>query len=129
MNIWEQVLARIETKVGRHPFYSWFRPTSFVSEDRSSITVRVPNPMFKDWLTNHYSGVIREALTEVSRPNFTLNFVSEAHSDAAAIQLSADEAAALESGAAAVTSRPGPAGLNPRYTFDTFIVGSSNQFA
>jgi chromosomal replication initiator protein len=129
MNIWEQVLARIETKVGRHPFYSWFRPTSFVSEDRSSITVRVPNPLFKDWLTKHYSAVITDALTEVNRPNFTLNFVSEAHTDAAAIQLSADEAAALESGTDAVAPQPGSAGLNPRYTFDTFIVGSSNQFA
>ena len=129
MNIWEQVLARIETKVGRHPFYSWFRPTSFVSEDRSSITVRVPNPLFKDWLTKHYSAVITDALTEVNRPNFTLNFVSEAHTDAAAIQLSADEAAALESGTDAVAPQPGSAGLNPRYTFDTFIVGPSNQFA
>jgi chromosomal replication initiator protein len=44
------------------------------------------------------------------------------------IPLGADETAAAESGPLPLT-QPGPAGLNPRYTFDTFIVGSSNQFA
>ena len=36
MNLWDEILARIETKVNRHSFYTWFRPTTFVSEDRSS---------------------------------------------------------------------------------------------
>src|SRR3954466_1903017 len=49
MNLWDEILARIETKVNRHSFYTWFRPTTFVSEDRSSVTVRVPNALFKDW--------------------------------------------------------------------------------
>src|SRR5437867_2048192 len=129
MNVWEEILARIETKVNRHSFYTWFRPTSFVTEDRSSVTVRVPNPLFKDWLTKHYAGVIAEAMNEVHKPNLTLNFVTDPPSDVAVIPLSADEAAALESGTPPATTLPGPAGLNPRYTFDTFIVGSSNQFA
>jgi chromosomal replication initiator protein len=128
MNLWETVLARIETKVNRHSFYTWFRPTSFLAEDRSSVTVRVPNGLFKDWLTKHYSGVIAEALAEVKRPDLTVHYVAESQTDAPIIPLSPDEAAALESGTPAVTP-PGPAGLNPRYTFDTFIVGSSNQFA
>ena len=62
MNVWDDILARIETKVNRHSFYTWFRPTSFVAEDRLSVTVRVPNPLFKDWLTKHYAGVIAEAM-------------------------------------------------------------------
>ena len=128
MNVWDDILARIETKVNRHSFYTWFRPTSFIAEDRSSVTVRVPNPLFKDWLTKHYSGVIAEAMNEVKRPNLTLNFVADAQPDVPVIPLSADEAAALESGPPPAT-QPGAAGLNPRYTFDTFIVGSSNQFA
>ena len=129
MNVWDDILARIETKVNRHSFYTWFRPTSFVTEDRSSVTIRVPNPLFKDWLTKHYAGVIAEAMTEIQRPNLILNFVADPQSDVAMIALSADEAASLESGTPPATSLPGPAGLNPRYTFDTFIVGSSNQFA
>ena len=53
--------------------------------------------------------------------------------EAPMIPLSADEAAALQTGPPPTppppSAQPGPAGLNPRYTFDTFIVGSSNQFA
>jgi chromosomal replication initiator protein len=127
MNLWDEILGRIETKVNRHSFYTWFRPTTFVSDDRSSLTVRVPNALFKDWLTKHYAGVISEATAELKRPNLLVHFVSDVQSDATMIPLSADEAVALETGAPA--TQPGPAGLNPRYTFDTFIVGSSNQFA
>ena len=50
MNLWDEILGRIETKVNRHSFYTWFRPTTFVSDDRLSVTVRVPNALFKDWL-------------------------------------------------------------------------------
>ena len=43
MNLWEQVLARVETKVNRHSFYTWFKPTTFVAERGTTVTVRVPN--------------------------------------------------------------------------------------
>jgi len=127
MNLWDQILARIETKVNRHSFYTWFRPTTFVAEDQASVTVRVPNALFKDWLTKHYATVITEATAELRRPQLVVTFVAEPQGDAPTIPLGADEVAALESSPS--TAQPGTAGLNPRYTFDTFIVGSSNQFA
>ena len=133
MNLWDQILARIETKVNRHSFYTWFKPTSFLAEDRASVTVRVPNALFKDWLTKHYSGVIGEAMTELNKGGLAVTFVSDVQGDAPAVSLSPEEVAALEAAPPPATA-PGPtglnpAGLNPRYTFDTFIVGSSNQFA
>jgi chromosomal replication initiator protein len=131
MNPWDQVLARVETKVNRHSFYTWFKPTSFVGEDRSTITVRVPNALFKDWLTKHYSAVISEAMSEVKRAGVSVSFVADSQPDTNTISLGPDEAAVIaaapELPSGAVTR--GAAGLNPRYTFDTFIVGSSNQFA
>ncbi|HEY1912060.1 MAG TPA: chromosomal replication initiator protein DnaA [Vicinamibacterales bacterium] len=129
MNLWDEILARIETKVNRHSFYTWFRPTMYVTDDRSTVTVRVPNALFKDWLTKHYAGVIAEATSELKRPQLVVNFVADAQADAPLIALTAEEeAAAFEAGPPASTP-PGAAGLNPRYTFDSFIVGSSNQFA
>jgi len=121
MNPWEQVLARIETKVNRYTFHTWFRPTTFVAEDRTSITVRVPTAVFEDWLPKHYSGVIGEALAEANRANLTIRYVTESIPDPPA---PGDAAPPQEPPAP-----PGISGLNPRYTFDTFIVGSSNQFA
>jgi len=128
MNLWDDILVRIEAKVNRHSFYTWFRPTTFVAEDRRSVTVRVPNMLFKEWLTKHYSAVITEATTELRRPNLVINFIADTQDTASSIPLSADEAATIDGGPPPPT-QPGSAGLNPRYTFDTFIVGSSNQFA
>ena len=64
-NIWEEILSRVQAKVNRHSFYTWFKPTAFVADDGRTVTVRVPNALFKDWITKHYSGVIAEALDEV----------------------------------------------------------------
>jgi chromosomal replication initiator protein len=128
MNLWEQILARIETKVNRHSFYTWFRPTSFVSDDPQSVTVRVPNEVFKVWLTKHYSTVVNEAMKEVNRPNLAINYVADLENDSIGIQLGPEETAAAVD-EITPSSSPGSAGLNPRYTFDTFIVGPSNQFA
>ena len=85
MNLWDQILARVETKVNRHSFYTWFKPTSFVAEDAAAVTVRVPNALFKDWLTKHYSGVISEAMAEVNQQALDVNFVAEASADGPAI--------------------------------------------
>jgi chromosomal replication initiator protein len=128
MNLWDEILARVETKVNRHSFYTWFKPTTFLAADKQSITVRVPNPLFKDWLMKHYAGVIGEAMAEIKHPNLAVNFVAEPQNEGMPTTLSVDEAAAFEN-EPPLPSAPGPAGLNPRYTFDTFIVGSSNQFA
>jgi chromosomal replication initiator protein len=127
-SIWDQILGRIETKVNRHSFYTWFKPTSFVTDGGNVITVRVPNALFKDWLTKHYSLVLTEALAEVRRPDASLVFVAEAAvaPPAVAEEPPANPAVEQLEGAAPATAL---AGLNPRYTFDTFIVGPSNQFA
>ena len=126
-SIWDQILTRIETKVNRHSFYTWFKPTSFVADGGSSITVRVPNALFKDWLTKHYSLVLSEALAEVRRPEASVVFVAEG----AHVPQPLVEEAPVPAVEPVVQGPPATvlAGLNPRYTFDTFIVGPSNQFA
>ena len=128
-SIWDQVLSRIETKVNRHSFYTWFKPTSFVADGVSSITVRVPNQLFKDWLTKHYSVVLSEALAEVRRPGTVVVFVTDGTAVAQAPPEIAVVPEAFESEPPPASAPTAPGGLNPRYTFDTFIVGPSNQFA
>jgi chromosomal replication initiator protein len=127
-SIWDQILSRVETKVNRHSFYTWFKPTAFVSDGGSAITVRVPNPLFKDWLTKHYSVVLSEALAEVRRAGASLVFVAEG----AVVPASTLETLPSpndELDAPVETTVVAAGGLNQRYTFDTFIVGPSNQFA
>ena len=129
MNIWDAVLARIETKVNRHSFYTWFKPTGFISEHPDGIQVRVPNSLFRDWLTKHYSGVLDEALREVDRSGKAVRFVTD-ETTAVPADLTVPTAPPPEEiepdGEPADAAQPG---LGPRYSFDTFIVGPSNQFA
>ena len=77
VSIWDQILSRIETKINRHSFYTWFKPTTLVLDAGGSISVRVPNQLFKDWLGKHYSMVLLEALSEVHRPDTSLVFLPE----------------------------------------------------
>jgi len=144
-NIWEEILSRVQAKVNRHSFYTWFKPTAFVADDGSTLTVRVPNALFKDWITKHYSGVIAEALNEVRRAEALVHFVASGTPEAEAPAVPPPPPALHPAAIAEPGSRQADvtfsedvlppvmptssAGLNPRYTFDTFIVGSSNQFA
>jgi chromosomal replication initiator protein len=136
-NIWEQVLGRIETKINRHTYFTWFKPTTFVRDGGDVLEVRVPNGMFRNWLTKHYSAVLDEALAEVHRPGCSVEFVvldgattespaAEPIQAAPPLAPDAVEDAALADPAEDV---PAPGSLPQRYSFDTFVVGPSNQFA
>jgi chromosomal replication initiator protein len=129
-NIWDAVLARVETKVNRHSFYTWFKPTGFIAEQPDGIHVRVPNSLFREWLTKHYSGVLNEALREVDRSGAAVQFVTEEGTHTADLTRPAhpppDDG---EADGEAADTDAGQPGLGGRYSFDTFIVGPSNQFA
>jgi chromosomal replication initiator protein len=139
--IWDQVLSRIEGQVGKHSFSTWFKPTSLLTDGGNSLSIRVPNPLFVEWLPKHYSVVLAEALRDVGRGDARLVFVPDA-AGASETSRPASPSPELDretenqgefshtppdSEPAAEPPRSG--GLIPRYTFDSFIVGPSNQFA
>jgi chromosomal replication initiator protein len=133
--VWDAVLGRIETKLNRHSYYTWFSQTSLASDDGGRLVIRVADPMVVDWLNKHYAAIIDEALAEVGRPGVSLEFQPETGGSAQARRPAADlpeEAGNRQAPAAADTQGSEIAdlvGLSPRYSFDTFIVGASNQFA
>ena len=59
---WHQILGAIRPRISEHSFKTWFAPTEFIDEDASSLTVKVPNNWFADWLKTHYSSLIQDAL-------------------------------------------------------------------
>src|SRR5688572_14520073 len=141
--IWDQVLSRIEGHVGKHSFSTWFKPTSLLTDAGNSLSIRVPNLLFVEWLPKHYSVVLAEALREVGRADVRLVFVPDAAGTAAGEKRSASRGALDSAPANEVVLSTSPeaeigettappqraGGLIPRYTFDSFIVGPSNQFA
>ena len=124
-NIWERILGRVETKLNQHTFHSWFKGTALARDEGQTIVVRVANPLIKNWLVRNYSTVLDEAIAEVGRAGCQVAFVAEQGEDAADGPPQED-AAGPDTPLAPVSSL---GGLNPRYSFETFVVGSSNQFA
>jgi chromosomal replication initiator protein len=138
--IWDQVLGRIEGQVGKHSFSTWFKPTSLLKDAGNSLSIRVPNPLFVEWLPKHYSVVLAEALREVGRGDARLVFVpdgpgasDDSRTAAAAPEFDSPGGDRAEFSHTPEVQEPEPppraGGLIPRYTFDSFIVGPSNQFA
>ena len=73
-NTWETILGSIRPRISAHSFKTWFGPTEFLDEDASSLTVKVPNNWFADWLKTHYIGIIQQALRDADRPGLVVRF-------------------------------------------------------
>jgi chromosomal replication initiator protein len=121
MNLWDKILQHTERRVNPHSFATWFRPTRQDSAENDRLVVRVPTRLFCKRLTETYGELLQAVLTEIGKPQVVLEYVCAEETVApaaspAAAQAKLDFDSALPQ-------------LNPRYTFDTFIVGASNQFA
>jgi chromosomal replication initiator protein len=124
MNLWDKILQHTERRVNPHSFATWFRPTRFERMDGDRLTVRVPSRLFCKRLTETYGQLLQAVLSEIGKPQVQFDFVcAEAEPVAAASpNLAVSSQTKLDFDAVAHQ-------LNPRYTFDSFIVGASNQFA
>ena len=114
---WKQFLSALEPQIEEKEFRTWFLPAKFggqsPEEERPVWKIIVPNAVFADWIPSHHSAALRAAAEKIGIPDLTLEF--SAAETARGIELPPG-------------SEP-PPGLNPRYTFQNFVVGSSNQFA
>ena len=128
--IWDRVLARVELKLSSHPFLTWFKPTRLVRDDGDALIVEVPDATVRDWILRHYLAILAESLAEAGRPGAVVSFVP-ADPTRLAEPSSVEDALIHQSEDRETAGPPSvdPSGLNQRYTFETFVVGPSNQFA
>ena len=119
MNQWDRILHHVERRVNPHSFNTWFRPTRLESADEGRITVRVPTRLFRKRLTETYGQILQGVLAEVGLENTRIEYVC----------VEQEAAEGVPSTQARLDFDSVSHQLNPRYTFDTFIVGASNQFA
>ncbi len=131
--IWERALAEIELSISRPSFLTWFQNTSIAEQNNDIIVVNVPNNFVKDWLSNKYHKIIINALRSLSPSVRDVEYAISSQPSASQKnipryklfpkniqeeQLGFDEMCIDKT-----------ANLNPRYTFDNFIVGSFNELA
>ncbi len=120
MNMWKQVLARLEQSIERTDYVQWFAPTRFVAQKGETVDVSVPSQRFIDEIRERYGQQIRNILGEISPERIQVHFVIDPDAAIDDIPL-----------ATAPTPRDDlPAAVfNPRYRFETFVVGKSNELA
>jgi chromosomal replication initiator protein len=121
MNLWDKILQHTERRVNPHSFATWFRPTRLDKIEGDHLTVRVPTRLFCKRLTETYGQLLQAVLTEIGKPQTHLEFVC---AESEPVQVAAPVSPQAKLDFDAVTNQ-----LNARYTFDSFIVGASNQFA
>ena len=124
MNPWEKILEHIERRVNPHSFNTWFRPTRLEDSAEGRLIVRVPTRLFRKRLTETYSQIIQGVLAEVGLPDAQLEFICSEPELGASAAGASSSPAQTKLDFDSVNHQ-----LNPRYTFDTFVVGASNQFA
>ncbi len=120
MNTWEKILQHMERRVNPYSFATWFRPTKQEVSENGKLVVRVPTRLFRKRLTETYGELLRAVLAEVGMPELRLEFICqepEMVPNPAPVKQSRLDFEAVDYQ------------LNPRYTFDKFVVGASNQFA
>ncbi|MBI4255187.1 MAG: chromosomal replication initiator protein DnaA [Candidatus Rokubacteria bacterium] len=118
-SLWTQLLDSLSRKLTLGVVEKWVRPCHLMALEGDHLRIGAPNVFIRDWLAQNHLDALQHAAEECVGGHPRVSLV-------------VDEAA----GAEPEKPRPRPAaagslvpGLNPRYTFDTFVVGSSNQFA
>src|SRR5271157_4664448 len=132
-NPWTRILDALEKKVNRHSYDTWLKPTRYSHASGGTLFVRVPTAEFRH-AGDKYGDLISEAIDNLGLEFSEVKFVTPEDDPAAtAVRhnggLSAGPVAVPSSPAQARFDWDGAAQLNPRYTFDAFVIGSGNQFA
>jgi chromosomal replication initiator protein len=124
--LWEGILGRISTLVNSQSFHTWFEPTRLVSYDNGTLVIEGPNPFFIDWLAEHHQDKIRFAAREALGEDVQIEFIS----NPTLRRVSPPEKSATRS--VMVNDRvavQNDVHLNPRYTFEEFVVGNGNRLS
>ncbi|WP_432353698.1 chromosomal replication initiator protein DnaA [Sporosarcina sp. A2] len=124
-NLWQEVLSKVEEKISRPSFETWLKSTKLLSYGAENVTIAVPNSFSKEWLESHYVHLITGILSELTGEDRLIHFVVPEDMAEKDFAVPKPVVKRVEKSAVATTA----AMLNPKYTFDTFVIGSGNRFA
>lgn len=141
-SLWTNVLLIMKERMSGQSFNTWFGGTRIVDHDSSvnRITVSVPTLFARNWLSNHYADDIENAFIALTDQEYMVSFVTDPdvtkNQDVASPQIQpyapGHDVTGSYKGTTASTENttfPGISPFNPRYTFDTFVIGAGNRFA
>jgi chromosomal replication initiator protein len=121
--IWNNSLLKIEEKIGQNVVDLWFRPIKLSQVKEQQITVDIPNRFFKDWIEDNYPDIIAESIGSILGYAVMVRFKVAEKPDPAVKKMDMR----LENRRQKLANRG--IYLNPKYTFQNFVIGPSNEFA
>ena len=119
-SLWEDILKFINTQVNEPTYNAFFTPIEPIKIKKQVLFVLVPNSFIKEILEARYKNVLEDAINQASRGKLKLSLVldsSEIFPD--------DDEEDFDN----TQKRVSYSNLNPKYTFDSFVIGNSNRFA
>jgi len=121
MNFWDRLREYLRQRVSAEGYDNWLKGTAFAAVDGDTLLVTVPDRETQNWLETEYSMLIRSGLMELSLPVRNVAFEAQPargvrNQALATVEASLEQDQALSP-------------LNPKFTFDNFVVGACNQFA
>ncbi len=114
MKIWKDILKEIESRVDPFSFETWFMPLLYVGKVGNVLYVRAPSPSFKKMFRENFPDIFHLVITEVLKKNYEVKIFHEEESEEETKKQDRKKITTI---------------LNPKYTFENFVVASSNQFA
>jgi chromosomal replication initiator protein len=121
-SLWARLLDVLTRKLPGAIIDNWIRPCRLLALEGDHLKIGAPNAFSRDWLLQHHFQTLQHAAQEILGGNPRLTVVVDETAAAAPVDTPPAPAASARAGGSTD-------GLNPRYTFDAFVVGSSNQFA
>jgi chromosomal replication initiator protein len=122
VNLWDKFLERVKSRVSINTFNTWFQPTRLNRAETEVVHVQIPTTVFRQVLTRTYGEIVKAVFHELGVPAMRVQYVCTEEEPASALPLAAIKQSKLD-------FETSDHQLNKRYTFDTFVVGKSNEFA
>jgi chromosomal replication initiator protein len=116
--VWNEISGRLREALNENTFSTWFAEVDATEITETEFVLSVPNDFTREWIEGHFLGLISASLAEVAgERSVRLRIAEHAAQPEAAQPKVGDQ-----------TAQPGPS-INAKYTFDSFVIGSSNRFA
>jgi chromosomal replication initiator protein len=128
--LWTEVARRLQGALNEHTYTTWFGEANGEALDGDVFVVAVPNDFTREWIENHFRGLVEAAVRDTIGDDRHVQVEVTAVEPAPRWEPESPPAQIWDGdGAAGATVRRERSGLNPKYTFDRFVIGSSNRFA
>ena len=127
--LWNKILEIIKEELNPQVYNSWFSQTKVVKFEGNELIISAPGDFCKEWLEKHYAGFIQDILKRAlgSDDNLVIKFKTDDQKISAPVPSTPNTEEKIKKPENFIKSDN--LGLNPRYTFDSFVIGNSNRFA